>query len=185
MIIDEVKSTVSSQSLDGAFTVMNTLRDIVRRNYNEWFPTVAPIPPQQLAATGQVAVRPDLAILVVGYDPNGTPRMYHLISQMDFSPMLSNYGFAVQGVAQYALYLLNRLYEPDRTVEELTALAVYVITETASQDGKVGGPVKVITIESGEQGCQALENKAVDEIQRKNELRSRGLRDSFYDREVR
>ena len=46
-----------------------------------------------------------------------------------------DYGFAVEGIAQYALYLLNRLYRPDRSVQEFTALAVYTITETASHDG--------------------------------------------------
>ncbi len=33
-----------------------------------------------------------------------------MISQLEFAPMLHDYGFALQGVAQYALYLLNRLY---------------------------------------------------------------------------
>lgn len=94
---------------------------------------------------------------------------------------LHDYGFAVAGVAQYALYLLNRLYEPDRTVQELTALAVYVITETASQDGKVGGPVNVVTI-TPDEGCSALDPTAVSAIMTANESRSRALRDSFYER---
>ncbi len=100
----------------------------------------------------------------------------------DFSPMLHDYGFAVQGVAQYALYLLNRLYEPDRTVQELTALAVYTVTETASQDGKVGGPVNVITIKLGAEGCHALTPDVVQQVQAKNDSRSTALRDSFYER---
>jgi 20S proteasome alpha/beta subunit len=98
--------------------------------------------------------------------------------------MLHDYGFAVQGIAQYALYLLNRLYESDRTVEELTPLAVYVITETASQDGKVGGPVNVITIEAGERGCQCVAPDAVLKVQEANTSRSKALRDSFYRKEV-
>ena len=98
--------------------------------------------------------------------------------------MLHDYGFAVQGVAQYALYLLNRLYESDRTVQELTSLAVYVITETASQDGKVGGPVSVITIDPGQEGCQVMNPEDVQNVYQGNNLRSRALRDSFYRREV-
>jgi 20S proteasome alpha/beta subunit len=103
-----------------------------------------------------------------------------MVSGMDFGPMLHDYGFAVAGVAQYALYLLNRLYQPDRTVGELTSLAVYVITETASQDGKVGGPVNVITV-SPEQGCERLDAEAVGEIMARNDSRSQALRDSFYE----
>jgi 20S proteasome alpha/beta subunit len=124
--------------------------------------------------------------LVVGYDRDAesnwsVPKLYQLASQLDFAPMLSDYGFAVAGVAQYALYLLNRLYEPGRSVEEMTALAIYVITETASQDGKVGGPVSVVTVKP-EAGCEALAETAVHEIVTSNEARSTALRDSFYRR---
>ncbi len=95
--------------------------------------------------------------------------------------MLHDYGFAVQGVAQYALYLLNRLYESDRTISELTPLAVYVITETASQDGKVGGPTNVITIKPDDEGCKTIPQDTVLAIQARNQTRSKALRDSFYE----
>jgi hypothetical protein len=89
-------------------------------------------------------VRPDLALMIAGYDLDGTgkpngQRIYQLVSQADFAPMLHNYGFAVAGVAQYALYLLNRLYKTDSPVEQLKALAAYTITETASQGRKGRG----------------------------------------------
>jgi 20S proteasome alpha/beta subunit len=135
-----------------------------------------------LAAMGQAPVRPETAFIVGGYEMDGTPRMYQLVSSADFSPMLHDYGFAVSGVAQYALYLLNTLYEPDRSVQELTALGVFVITETAGQDGKVGGPVNVITVDPSE-GCEALDQAMVENIISTNEGRSRSLRDSFYDRD--
>jgi 20S proteasome alpha/beta subunit len=183
MVIDGARQAIEAATADTATEVMNILRETVRQAFENWFPSIPAIQPPQLVMTGQAASRPDLAFLVAGYEPDGSPRIYHLLSQLDFSPMLSNYGFAVQGIAQYALYLLNRLYEADRTVEELTALAVYVITETASQDGKVGGPVKVITIEPGA-GCKALDQATVERIQADNDLRSTALRDSFYTREV-
>ena len=66
--------------------------------------------------------------------------------------------------------------------DELTALAVYAITETAGQDGKVGGPVNVITISPGEAGCQALSVESVNEINARNASRLQALRDSFYER---
>jgi 20S proteasome alpha/beta subunit len=166
---------------------MNVLRDTTRARYQEWFPSVPPMQAPQLVMTGQAPTRPDLAFLVAGYEPQADdgsasePRIYQLQAATDFSPMLHDYGFAVAGVAQYALYLLNRLYEPDRSVQELTALAVYVITETASQDGKVGGPVKVITV-SPDSGCVALGQDQVAEIVASNDARSRSLRDSFYER---
>jgi hypothetical protein len=164
---------------------MNALRDTARHLYNDWFPSVPPIPAPQLVMTGQAPSRPDLALIIAGYTlqegHEPVPRIYQLGSTTDFAPMVHDYGFSVAGVAQYALYLLNRLYEPDRGVEELKALAVYVITETASQDGKVGGPVKLVTI-SPDNGGTLLEQPDVDEIAAANAGRSQALRDSFYGR---
>ncbi len=184
LIIDLVKQQIGSQNTDGATQVLGVLRDITRAKYTEWFPSIQAIVPPMLVQTGQAAARPELAFIVGGYETDGTPKIFGLGSFMDFSPMLHDYGFAVQGVAQYALYLLNRLYEKDRTVEELTALAVYVITETASQDGKVGGPVNVITVRPDRDGCQPLAAETVKLIQAANESRSTTLRDSFYQRET-
>lgn len=186
LIVQQVEQDVTARGLDGVTEVMNVLRETTRENYNNWFPTVPAIGAPQLVATGQAPSRPDLVFIVAGYEHGSheeaeQTRIYQLASATDFSPMAHDYGFAVAGVAQYALYLLNRLYEADRTVQELAALAVYVITETASQDGKVGGPVKVITIDPKE-GCQVLDAKTVSEIVRNNEARSTALRDSFYER---
>lgn len=183
LIIDLVKKEVRAHKADGASRVLKTLRDTVRKQYQEWFPSIPAIQPIAEIQTGKVAVRPDLAFIIGGYELDGTPRIFGSGSLFDFPPYLHDYGFAVQGVAQYALYLLNRLYEQNRTIEELAPLAIYVITETASQDGKVGGPVNVITIKPGEEGCQSVSPEHVRQIQNANELRSQALRDSFYRRE--
>jgi 20S proteasome alpha/beta subunit len=183
MVIDKVRGKVTQDGTDWATPVTNVLRDVVREQYNGWFPSVPAMQAPALVQAGQVAARPELAFLAGGYEDDGTARLFSLVSPLDFAPMLHDYGFAVQGVAQYALYLRNRLYEADRSIEELTPLAVYVISETASQDGKVGGPVNVISI-SPTEGCQQLSADEVADVQRINETRSQSLRDSFYDREV-
>jgi 20S proteasome alpha/beta subunit len=184
LLIAEAQAVIAAQKIDGATNVMEAVRQTARAKYNEWFPTVPPIQPPQLAMAGGVATRPGVQFIVAGYelDESGAPgatATYQIGSWTDFAPSLHDYGFAVAGVAQYALYLLNRLYQPDRSVEELTALAVYVITETASQDGKVGGPVKVITC-TADTGCVALDDAVVVKIAAGNEERSASLRDSFY-----
>ena len=177
-IMDQVISKV--QGAEGVTPIMELTREHVRTCYREWFPQFAiqPLP------NANAPVRPDLALLIAGYDVDATgapkeQRMYSLISQMDFAPALHNYGFALVGVAQYALYLLNRLYQPNSTVEQLRSLAAYVITETASQDGKVGGPVRMATILPGA-GCNELSPTEVDVILKENQRRSEGLKDSFF-----
>lgn len=171
-------------SPDGVTAVMEAFRAVARQSYAEWLPHMPPAVPQGVPALP----RPDLGFIVAGYDEadeGGKPeaRIYTLMSGLDFAPMLHEYGFALQGVAQYALYLLNRLYEPNRTLPELSALAVYAVTETASQDGKVGGPVRVITI-SPTDGCSELPLESVEKIISENTRRSESLKMSFYRHKV-
>ena len=179
-LIAEIGTRVSTANVDGATNVLELARQTARTRYQEWFPH---LPAAAIPGTPQMA-RPDVAFLVAGYDVGAggafsEAKLYQSMSSLDFPPMLHNYGFALAGVAQYALYLLNRLYQPDRSLEELTALAVYVITETASQDGKVGGPVRVATIQP-DAGGRELSDDAVRAIHETNENRGGALRQSFY-----
>ena len=178
-IMDQVISKV--RGTEGVTPIMEATREQVRASYKEWFPQFAIQPLPNLP----VPVRPELALLITGYDVDATTgepkeqRMYSLISPIDFAPALHNYGFSLLGVAQYALYLLNRLYQPNSTVEQLRSLAAYVITETASQDGKVGGPVRMATIVPST-GCKELSPAEVDTIVQENQRRSEALKDSFF-----
>lgn len=177
-VMADVMATL--KSIEGVTAVMDAARSHVRTKYGDWFARFA------IQALPNVAapVRPDLALLITGYDVDGNgqptePRIFQLLSQTDFAPMLHNYGFALSGIAQYALYLLNRLYQSDSTVEQLKALATYVITETASQDGKVGGRVQLATITPTD-GCRELSAMDVDAIIAQNSRRSEALKDSFF-----
>lgn len=179
-LIGEVADLARSRQLDGATNILELLRQTARARCSEWFPH---LPPAVMPGAPGLA-RPEVAFIVAGYDADQTgkyvvPRIYQTVSQLDFPPMLHEYGFALTGVAQYALYLLNRLYQPGRPLNDLAALAVYAITETASQDGKVGGPVRVITI-SPDAGGVLLTEEEVRAINEKNLDRAAALRQSFY-----
>lgn len=165
---------------DGVTAAMEGFRQAARASYGNWLPHLPPAVPQGVPQL----MRPSLEFIIAGYDDgpdDGPPvaRIYSLTSALDFPPMLHEYGFALQGIPQYALYLLNRMYEADRSLADLTALAVYAITETASQDGKVGGPVRVITIRPTE-GCAELPDGEVARVVEENRQRSESLRRSFY-----
>src|SRR5713101_3735595 len=184
-VVREAQTRIKAHAVEGVTQVQEVFRTTVRELYGAWFPHLQPAVPPGMPAIA----RPDLAIIIGGYDASeggayDQGRMYQLVSALDFPPMLHEYGFALAGIAQYALYLLNRLYEPQRALEELTALAVYVITETASQDGKVGGPIQVLTVQP-DAGCTELSETAVQEVLVLNEGRSRSLKDSFYRRAVK
>ncbi len=179
----ELGATVLAEALqiiqenDGVSTVLEKTRTLVRQKYADWFPGFS----IQQNQEGH-PVRPDLALLIAGYDVSaGNPpqqKIFQLVSQLDFAPMLHNYGFALVGVAQYALYLLNRLYKDNSNVEQLKALAAYVTTETASQDGKVGGPVQMAAILPG--GTKELKSEEIAAIVANNTKKNKGLQDSFF-----
>jgi hypothetical protein len=134
--------------------------------FDQWFPfekfQVQPLNPEE-------AVRPEVGCILAGYPSVGKPRdrdaeIYSLVSPLNFAPLLHDYGFAVSGVAQYALYLMNRIYRNDIVLDNAIALAHYVIAETASQDGKVGGPVRIAVIDP-DRGFQELPTERVKELQ--------------------
>jgi 20S proteasome alpha/beta subunit len=178
MIIEEVAKVAESEKIENATKVMEKVREVARKRFNEWFPAFPflPIPGQNSAF-----MRPQLQLTIAGYDyekETGIPRIYSMVSNFDFSPNLHDFGFALGGVAQYALYLLNRLYNVDMDIGNLKHLAAYVVTETATQDGKVGGPVQMaVIIPKGQ--AYMVNNGEIDSIVIENEKRSKGLKDIF------
>ena len=179
LIIDISKKEIKQNNIDSATSVMEKFRDIVRKQYNEWFPTVPPIQSAALMQSGQVAVRPGLEFLIGGYEKDNTSRLYGLSSMTDFSPMLHDYGFAIKGIAQYALYLLNRLYSKDMTLRSAIELAAYCISETATQDGKVGGAVQIAEITT-KNGFKAYTKEEVEGITEENKKQSQSLQGLFF-----
>ena len=157
----------------GVTELTTSLHHYARKQFGEWFERFAIKP----AGADSRPARPDLNFIVAGFDCDHKTKIFHLSSSLDFAPMLHNYGFGIDGIAQYALYLVSRLYDPGATMEDLQYLAAYVITETASQDGKVGGPIQLATIGVGRP--QILDASAVERIVLANKERSRAVKTSF------
>ena len=73
LLIREVTQLVAEQQIDGVTPVTNYMRGHVRMRYDEWFPTVMAMPPLGLLQSGQAAARPELALIVAGYETDGGP----------------------------------------------------------------------------------------------------------------
>jgi 20S proteasome alpha/beta subunit len=84
----------------------------------------------------------------------------------------------LQGAPQYALYLMHRFYSHEMNVSNTTRLAAYLIAETATQDPKVGGPIRIATITPNE-GYQELESSTVEEIIAFNNEQNEKLKQFF------
>lgn len=180
MVMNEISEKIRSSKIEGVTPIMGEIRKVLIQRYQEWFAgyQIMPVP------GNPNPVRPTLVVLIAGYDIDsaGKPtiqKIYSLNCHFNFAPMLHDYGFAIEGVAQYALYLLNRLYTPESNVDKLLPLAAYVISETASQDGKVGGPIQTVKITS-DGGGVTLSPEDINNIVSSNTDRSKKLRSMFF-----
>jgi len=179
MIMDEAGRLIKQGEVNGTTNVMAAMREVLRRRYGEWFPNFQMQPMPNVP----VPVRPALIVTVGGYDveEGGSctlQRTYSLSSLLDFAPSLHNFGFALSGVPQYATYLLNRLYGRSMNIDHLKRLAVYVISETATQDAKVGGPIQVATVTPAD-GIRVLDADEIDNLSRANAKINMKLRRLF------
>lgn len=118
-LIAEVKGQL--QDTDAYFTtVFHKARATIREKYQEWLKNVS------------LEHRPVVGFIVGGFEQSGESKIYYLSSPLDFAPQLCTTGFALGGIPQYATYLGHRLYDSQMFRKNLTELAAYVITETAS-----------------------------------------------------
>jgi 20S proteasome alpha/beta subunit len=115
-------------------------------------------------------------------EEDNTPKAYYLSSQLDFAPQLSVSNMAMGGVPQYATYLAHRFYDSDMTRKNLLSLAISLISETATQDPKVGGPIRIAEI-SPENGFVEIEPSLVKDIRQKNEEFIQEMKNYFFRRE--
>lgn len=179
-LLDALKPQLIEDKTEGIDAVLASAHQLFRDKYNALFPSLPAMPLPQ-APTLQ---RPGLAVILAGYrlDNEGDPKeamLYTMTSQLEFAPSLSNYGFAIIGIPQYAIYLLNRLYSEKLSLESAADLASYCISETATQDGKVGGPIQVLEI-SLENGFREYKREEIEATTIINEKRSESLRRLFF-----
>jgi 20S proteasome alpha/beta subunit len=171
-IIDELNGVLQRGKHTFTDPIMNETRKLVRSRYDDWF------------AKFKTEERPGMNLILAGYQRNQSnelvPRTYLLTSQLDFAPQMSPNGNMLAGVPQYAVYLMHRLYNPEMGVEALTRLAAYLISETATQDPKVGGPIKIASITPTE-GFKEFASAEVDEALKLNDEQNEKLRKFFFE----
>ena len=122
--------------------------------------------------------RPVIAFIIAGYEREGTPRVYSISSEFGYAPMLSDPGFCILGLPLFPTYLVNRFYDRNASGEQVAALAEYLISETATQDPKVGGPITLAMIQP-QQGYRELPASEIAAIRRRNEEQMLKLKEYF------
>ncbi len=161
-------AVASGDDLDGRVDVIEEqVRSTARQEYANWFSSL------------EVGSRPGLGLLLSGIKTDGGPRTIVYSHQLDFAPQVAAAGVMMGGIPQYAIYLCHRFYDRSQPVAKLANLAEYLISETATQDQKVGGPINIARI-SATSGYNELTLEQVAEIHKRNGEQSQALREHFY-----
>jgi len=139
-LIEEFKKEKKSD-LDGVTNVVEEFRIFCQKRWSELFKDV---PSKE---------RPFVGFMLVGLDQKregedyDLPRIYSMESPYGFAFALHKYGFATRGVYSLATYILNKRYRENMSVNDLCTLVAYAISETASIDKRVGGPIRIAVID--------------------------------------
>ncbi|MBW1924201.1 MAG: hypothetical protein JRF59_04900 [Deltaproteobacteria bacterium] len=148
-----------------------------RSTFQEWFGE------KPFVSHGQPIVdqRPTMTFILAGYGKrgNGNKKIYLLSSNLDFAPQLCTSGHMLAGVPQYATYLIHRFYNPEMKLPHIKSLAAFLIQETATQDPKVGGPIRMAQI-TVKNGYKELEEDEIMTIVTKNEDQNGKMKDFFF-----
>jgi 20S proteasome alpha/beta subunit len=148
-LIQRITAALAAQPGVDVDAAAEIVRTVGNQYYGQWFGA----PQFLMGPMGPTPQpRPDVWYLLVGYDAASRPKILSLGSSagLNFAPNLSTTGFAALGVVPLAVYLLNRLYQRGLDLEIAKDLATYCIAETASQDGKVGGPIRLAVVRPGQ-----------------------------------
>jgi 20S proteasome alpha/beta subunit len=176
-LIQHITSGLAPQPGSNVDQVAETIRTLGNQYFAQWFG-----PPQYLMgpAGPQPTPRPDIWFLLVGHSANGQPKIISLgsASPFNFAPNLSTTGFATAGVVPLAIYRLNRLYRRNLAIDIAKDLAAYCIAETASQDGKVGGPIR-LAVARPNTDIAVLDDAEVGEVMARADRHRESLRNSF------
>lgn len=148
--------TISSELnfRNGISVLAEQMRSLGKARFDEFFSHQAP------------KDRPSLNIVLGGYMPDGKPEIYTLNSNDNFVPRRSPTGFECIGIPIIANYLLNRLYEPEITIQHAAELATFCIKETSSQDNRVGGPTQIASFSITKQYAE-LSRDEIDKMEKK------------------
>lgn len=170
-LLRNLEQQLESKNLVFADDVTLFLRDSFRAQYNDWF--------QQFP----IEKRPLMGVVIAGYEKSFSgdelvPRIYTISSEQDYATMLCDQGFCLLGLPLFPTYLVNRLYDMTAPKENVISLAEYIISETGTQDPKVGGPIGIALITT-DQGYRELDESEIAEVHQKNQEELRKFREHF------
>ncbi|HNT27496.1 MAG TPA: hypothetical protein PKH10_04865 [bacterium] len=126
-----------------------------------------------------VDARPVAIVLYADRRPHGQG-LFQLPSPNNFTAMSDDRPYLMAGVSQYALYLFQRLWKQNFTIEEAKYLAAFLICETSKLDPKVGPTPDILSLT--EAGIQRSSEDEIAQIMVENTRRFDSFAESFRGR---
>ncbi len=160
---------------------VDQVSEVIRATGIQYFTQWFGAPQWLVGPTGPMPTpRPDVWYLLAGYTQDGHPKIISQASapQFNFAPNVSTTGFAAIGVVTLTIYLLNRLYKRGLDLDIAKDLAAYCILETASQDGKVGGPMRMAIVRPGAE-TEIISDQEINRLAARVDQHREALRTSF------
>jgi 20S proteasome alpha/beta subunit len=176
-LIQHITTSLAANPGANVDVAAEVIRTLGNQFFGQWFGA----PQYLMGPMGPTPVpRPDIWFVLIGYTASAQPKILTLGSTLpfNFSPNLSTTGFAASGVVPLAVYLLNRLYRRGLALDIAKDLAAYCILETASQDGKVGGPIR-LAVARPNADIVILTDEEIAEVSRRADRHRETLRNSF------
>lgn len=122
--------------------------------------------------------RPQATVLYADRRP-GAAGLCTLPSELNFTPIPPGPRYVMAGVTNYALYLFQRLWRDNFSVDEALRLGAFLITETSKLDPKVG-PIPDLAVLSAS-GAKQLDRAEIDKIVAGNDERIARFARSFQE----
>jgi len=167
-VVDGLEKQLKDKKIEHIEEVAKEARKHAKQCYQNWFEKFT------------IKDRPAINMTVAGYTKDKKPKLYLLSSNLDFAPQLCPTGRMLHGIPQYATYLMHRFYDSNMKVSNLVKLAAFMISETATQDPKVGGPLKVCTITKKE-GVKELSEQEVQKTVKTNQAKIHDVKSFFFE----
>jgi 20S proteasome alpha/beta subunit len=176
-LIQHISSHLAAKPTDSVDGVADAMRVVGNQMFTQWYGA----PVWLVGPNGPMATpRPDVWYLLAGYTEKQEARIMSIASALpfNFAPNVCMTGFGVVGVVPLAIYLLNRLYQRNLKLDIAKDLAAYCILETASQDGKVGGPIRMAVVRA-DADTEVLTEAEVVELGKRVDAHREALKNSF------
>ena len=170
-LVETVKS--KREELTYFRPIADTARNTFQNAYEDWLN-------KEKQQGREIPADLKVGFILAGYDSGTSQFKISHWESPEFQERQFPEGDLLAAQWHIARFLINKLFYPEISVEQLSELAVFLLVETAISEPTVGGPLQLAAITLG-QGFQRLHEKDIDEILQRSQSRFRLFRKTLLE----